>query len=55
MYNAEGAQFGLFGIDSGVITVDRGEDLLGWDDFGEKPAWSIDRPHLWIALAKPIT
>lgn len=38
MHNAEGAQFGLFGIDSGVITVDRGEDLLDWDVFGEKPS-----------------
>ena len=38
MYNAEGAQHGLFGIDSGVITVDRGEDLLDWDVFGGKPS-----------------
>lgn len=38
MFNAEAAQFGLFGIDSGVITVDRGEDLLDWNDFGKKPS-----------------
>lgn len=44
MYNAEGAQFGLFGIDSGVLTVDRGEDLLGWDAFGEKPAGVLTGP-----------
>ncbi|WP_158861122.1 hypothetical protein [Lunatibacter salilacus] len=37
MFNAEGAQFGLFGVDSGVITVDRGEDLLNWDAFSAKP------------------
>lgn len=41
MYNAEGAQFGLFGIDSGVITVDRGEDLLDWDVFGGKPSGEL--------------
>ncbi len=44
MYNAEGAQFGLFGVDSGVITVDRGEDLLGWDAFSEKPAGVLTGP-----------
>ena len=44
MYNAEGAQFGLFGIDSGVITVDRGEDLLDWDVFGVKPSGVLTGP-----------
>ncbi|SEK19841.1 hypothetical protein SAMN04488008_10128 [Maribacter orientalis] len=44
MFNAEGAQFELFGIDSGVITIDRGEDLLGWDDFGEKPTGILTGP-----------
>lgn len=44
MYNAEGAQFGLFGIDSGVITVDRGEDLLDWDVFGGKPSGVLTGP-----------
>jgi hypothetical protein len=44
MYNAEGAQFELFGIDSGVITVDRGEDLLNWDAFGGKPSGEITGP-----------
>lgn len=44
MYNAEGAQFGLFGIDSGVITVDRGEDLLDWDVFGGKPRGELTGP-----------
>ena len=38
MYNAEDAQFELFGVDSGVITVDRGKDLLGWDDISKKPS-----------------
>lgn len=44
MYNAKGAQFGLFGIDSGVITVDRGEDLLDWDVFGGKPSGVLTSP-----------
>lgn len=44
MYNAKGAQFGLFGIDSGVITVDRGEDLLDWDVFGGKPSGVLTGP-----------
>ncbi len=44
MYNAEGAQFDLFGIDSGVITVDRGEDLLDWNDVGKKPSGTLTGP-----------
>jgi len=44
MYNAKDVQFGLFGIDSGVITVDRGEDLLDWDDFGGAPSGVLTGP-----------
>lgn len=44
MYNAAGTKFGLFGIDSGVITVDRGEDLLDWDVFGGKPSGVLTGP-----------
>tara|TARA_R110000851_G_scaffold332372_1_gene508252 strand:+ start:1938 stop:3212 length:1275 start_codon:yes stop_codon:yes gene_type:complete len=44
MYNAEGAQFGLFGVDSGVITIDRGEDLLDWDVFSGKPTGVLSGP-----------
>ena len=44
MYNAKGAQFGLFGIDSGVMTVDRGNDLLSWDTFSKKPAGVLTGP-----------
>ena len=44
MHNAEGAQFDLFGIDSGVITVDRGEDLLDWNDVGKKPSGTLTGP-----------
>lgn len=44
MYNAAGAQFGLFGIDSGVLTVDRGEDLLDWNVFSGKPSGVLTGP-----------
>jgi len=44
MFNAEGAQFGLFGVDSGVITIDRGEDLLDWDVFSGKPTGVLTGP-----------
>jgi len=44
MYNAECAQFRSFGIDSGVMTVDRGEDLLDWDVFGGKPSGVVTGP-----------
>jgi len=44
MYNAKGVQFGLFGIDAGVITVDRGQDLLDWNDFGRLPTGVITGP-----------
>ena len=44
MYNAEGAQFKFFGIDSGVVTIDRGEDLLDWDVFSEKPSGVLTGP-----------
>ena len=44
MYNAAGAQYGLFGVDSGVITIDRGEDLLHWDDFSKKPNGTLSGP-----------
>lgn len=44
MYNAKNAQFGVFGIDSGVMTIDRGEDLLDWDNFGAKPTGILTGP-----------
>lgn len=37
MLNHEKVQHELFGIDSGIITIDRGEDLLNWDVIGTKP------------------
>lgn len=56
MYNAKGAQFGLFGIDAGVITVDRGEDLLDWNIFGREPSGVIAGPTCglhWPNLLHP--
>ncbi len=44
MANAAAAQFGCFGIDDGVITVDRGEDLFDWDITGGTPAARISGP-----------
>ncbi|MCB0284712.1 MAG: hypothetical protein KDF60_19170 [Calditrichaeota bacterium] len=44
MYNREGVQFRLFGMDDGVITVDRGEDLFDWNIFGGKPNGTLNGP-----------
>lgn len=44
MANAEAVQFGLFGIDAGVMTVDRGEDLFDWDIIGGTPEAMISGP-----------
>jgi hypothetical protein len=44
LYNAGAVQYGLFGIDSGVITIDRGEDLLDWDDLGVRPSGELTGP-----------
>lgn len=44
MYNAKAVQFGLFGIDEGVITVDRGKDLFNWNIFGGKPERALIGP-----------
>lgn len=37
MLNKEKAQYDIFGVDSGIITVDRGADLLDWDVIGGNP------------------
>lgn len=44
MYNAKGAQYGFFGIDAEVMTVDRGRDVLGWNIIGEKPDRMLKGP-----------
>jgi hypothetical protein len=56
MYHAEAVQFDLFGIDSGVMTVDRGEDLFDWDVIGQLPAGGINGPTCglhWPNLLHP--
>jgi hypothetical protein len=56
MFNAKGAQFELFGIDAGVITVDRGEDLFDWNIFGKEPVGVISGPTCglhWPNLLHP--
>lgn len=44
MYNREAVQLGVFGIDDGVITVDRGRDLFNWNKFGGTPVGAIKGP-----------
>lgn len=44
MRNKERVQYDVFGIDSGIMTVDRGEDLLHWDTIGKMPSGEIKGP-----------
>ncbi len=44
MANAGDVQHGLFGIDSGVLTVDRGQDLLTWDTIATPPSGTLTGP-----------
>jgi hypothetical protein len=44
MANREGVQYGLFGFDAGVITVDRGQDALGWTATGVAPTRAVRGP-----------
>jgi hypothetical protein len=44
MANREGVQYGLFGFDAGVITVDRGQDALGWTSTGVEPSRVVRGP-----------
>jgi len=37
MRNNEEVQYGVFGIDAGVMTVDRGSDQFSWDVFSAQP------------------
>ncbi len=37
MFNSEAAQHHYFGVDSGIMTVDRGADFLDWDVIDGKP------------------
>lgn len=42
MLNKENVEHDIFGIDSGIMTVDRGPDLLDWDVIGIKPEGVIN-------------
>lgn len=48
MFGAEEANLGTpdaaYGIDAGVLTVDRGRDLLRWYDIGMRPQGELDGP-----------
>jgi hypothetical protein len=44
MANSESVTNGFFGFDSGVITVDRGQDLLDWNMIGVVPDGTIKGP-----------
>jgi len=44
MYNAKAVQFKLFGIDAGVMTIDRGADLFHCDIFRGSPNGVISGP-----------
>jgi hypothetical protein len=56
MANADAVQHGVFGIDSGVMTVDRGDDLLDWNVIGEVPRGDLAGPTCglhWPNLLHP--
>jgi hypothetical protein len=44
MQNRAAVDHGVFGIDAGVITVDRGQDLLDWNILGPIPAGELRGP-----------
>lgn len=44
MFNKQAIQHGLFGIDSGIMTVDRGSDIFDWDVISTVPEGSVSGP-----------
>jgi hypothetical protein len=44
MRDAEQVQHGVFGIENGVMTVNRGRDLLSWRDIGVIPQGELNGP-----------
>jgi hypothetical protein len=42
MLNKENVQHDIFGVDSSIMTVDRGSDILDWDVIGVKPEGEIN-------------
>jgi hypothetical protein len=56
MYNRERVQYGCFGIDAGVMTIDRGSDEFEWDVFPGNPSREINGPTCgmhWPNLLHP--
>jgi len=56
MANADAVQHGVFGFDAGVMTVDRGDDLLDWDVIGQVPGGPLNGPTCglhWPNLLHP--
>ncbi len=56
MRNREAVNHGVFGFDSGVITIDRGHDLLDWNIIGKMPAGELQGPTCgmhWANLLHP--
>ncbi len=42
MANSQAVTHGVFGFDAGVMTVDRGNDLLDWNIIGQAPSGSLE-------------
>ena len=56
MANAAAVQHGVFGLDAGVMTVDRGDDLMDWDVIGQVPNEALSGPTCglhWPNLLHP--
>jgi hypothetical protein len=56
MFHVDRVTHGVFGFDNGVITVDRGRDLLSWKSIGEIPKGEIKGPTCglhWPNLLHP--
>jgi hypothetical protein len=44
MQNRAAVNHGVFGFDAGVLTVDRGQDLLDWNVIGRTPTGQVQSP-----------
>jgi hypothetical protein len=56
MANAKAVDHGIFGFDSGVMTVDRGRDLMNWNVSGKVPAGKLRGPTCgmhWANIVHP--
>jgi hypothetical protein len=56
MHNRAAVSFGVFGFDAGVITIDRHQDLLDWNNIGMMPMGELPGPTCgmhWPNLLHP--